>query len=83
MHYSKILTSICDLGNIGQEEQACQEEDKDDNGQVNPLYVLESLFVTEVEEDVRAKDGGNDGTDSVEGLGDVDSDLRILWWAAN
>lgn len=83
VRYSKILTSICDLGNIGQEEHGCQEKDKDDNGQVNPLYVLESLLIAEVEEDVRAKDGGNDGTDSIEGLGDVDSDLRILGWAAN
>lgn len=83
VHYNKILTSICDLGDLGEEEQSCQEKDKDDNRQVNPLYVLESLLVAEVEEDVRAKNGGNDGTDSVESLGDVDSELRILWWAAD
>jgi hypothetical protein len=47
------------------------------------LYILESLLVAKVEKDIRAKDGGDDGADAVESLGDVDSDLRILWWAAD
>jgi hypothetical protein len=78
-----ILTSIGDLRDSGEEEKGRQEKDKDNDRQVNPLYVLESLLVTEVEEDVRAKNGGDDGANSVESLGNVDSNLRVLRWAAD
>lgn len=76
---------VC-IGNLrdgGHEKAESQDEDEDGNGEVDPLHVLQSGFVVKGEEDVGAQDGGNHGADCIEGLGNVDSDFRVLRRPAN
>lgn len=47
------------------------------------MDVLKRTLVAEVEEDVGTKNGSNHCADTVESLGNVDSDLRVLRWAAD
>jgi hypothetical protein len=63
-----LLTSIGNLGYLGQEEQARQQKHEDDDGQVHPLHVLKGTLVAKVEEDVGAENRGNDGSNAVESL---------------
>lgn len=69
---------VGDLGDLGHEEAKGQDEDEDGDGEVDPLDVLQGGLVVKGEEDVGAQDGGDDGADGVEGLGDVDADLGVL-----
>lgn len=74
---------IRDLGDVRDEEDEGEDEHKDRDREVDPLHVLQRLYVVEVEEDVGAQDGGHDRADAIEGLGDVDSDFGILGRAAD
>lgn len=74
---------IRDLGDLGEEECEREEEDEDADGHVHPLHVLEGHLVIEVEEHVRAQNGRDDGAYSIEGLGDVDTDLGVPGWTAH
>lgn len=75
---SGIHTRIGDFGDLAHEEQESKEQDKDGNGSVDPLHVGERLLITKVEEDVGAENRGDDGSNAVEGLRQVDSDLGIF-----
>lgn len=43
---------IGDLGNVRDEENKGEDEDEYGDGEVDPLYVLQSLCVVKVEEDI-------------------------------
>lgn len=77
------LTCVSNFGDIGKEEDDCQDQDKDGDGEVHPLHVSKGLFVAKVEEDIGAEDWCNHGSDAVEGLGDVDSNLGVTRRAAH
>lgn len=47
------------------------------------MDVSDGGLITEVEEDVRAENGGDHGTNTVKSLGNVDADLGISWRTAN
>ena len=48
-----LLTRIGNFRNLGDKEQAGKNKDKDGNGSVHPLNIVQSLLVAEVgEEDV-------------------------------
>lgn len=68
---------IRDLRDSGQPENNSQSPDKDSDGEVDPLHVRKGGLVVEVEEDIRAHEGGDDGADTVEGLGQVDAHLGV------
>lgn len=74
---------VGDLGDVGDPEDDGEAPDKDGDGDVDPLDVLHGALAGEVEEDVGAHDGGDDGADAVEGLSDIDADLRVLGRAAD
>lgn len=74
---------IRDLGDVRDEEDEGKDEHEDRDREVDPLHVLQRLYVVEVEEDVGAQDGGHDRADAIEGLGDVDSDFGVLGRAAD
>lgn len=70
---------VCDFGNIGEEEYAGEQENEDPDGEVDPLHALQGCYIVLClgEEDIRAQNGADDCADCIEGLGKVDSDLRI------
>lgn len=76
---------IRNFGNIGDEEDGRQTENKDPNGQVHPLHTLQGSYgVGGVgEEGIRAQHGADDRPDRIEGLGEVDSDFGIAGRAAD
>lgn len=74
---SDIHTRIGNFRDLAHEEQESKEQDKDGNGSVDPLHVVERLLITKVEEDVGTENRGDDGSNAVEGLRQVDSDLGI------
>lgn len=69
---------VRDLGDVGHEENKSEDEDEDRDGEVDPLHVLQRLYVVEVKEDIGPQDGGHHRADAIEGLRDVDPDLRVL-----
>jgi len=70
---------VGDFGDRRDEEDEREEEDEDADGHVHPLHVLDGGLVVEGEEHVGAQHGRDHGADSIEGLGDVDTDLGVLW----
>ena len=48
-----------------------------------PLHVFKCLFVVKGEEDIRAQHRCHDGTNAVEGLGNVDTNFRVSGRAAD
>lgn len=76
---------VRDLGDVGEEEDACEYEDEDSKGEVHPLDALESGDVVCVgrEEGVQAQDRPDDRAVRVESLCEADSDFRVSWRAAN
>lgn len=84
MGFSSLVLHVCvgDLGQFDEEEDDGKDVDKDGDGQVHPLHVLEGEVIVETEEDVRSEHGGYNGTNTVESLGKVDADFRVLGRAA-
>lgn len=76
-------TGVGDFRDMDKVKGHGQEKHKDGDGEVNPLYVVERALVGELEEDVGAEDGRDDGADAIEGLRDVDADLRVARRAAH
>lgn len=76
---------IRDFGDIGDEENARETEDKATDGEVDPLHALQGGhgIVRLGEEDIRAQDGTDDRADGIEGLGEVDADFRVAGWTAD
>lgn len=76
---------ICHLRDVGEEEDAGQKEDKNANGEVDPLHALERVDAVSsiLEEDIRAQHGANNSADSLDSLGKVDTQLRVLGRSAN
>lgn len=74
---------VGDLGDVRDEENKGQYEHKDRDREVDPLHVLQRLYVVKVKEDVGPQDGGDHRADAIEGLGDVDPDFRVLGRAAD
>ena len=70
---------IGDLRNSGEEEERGEREAKASNGKVNPLHILQRLLALPYadKDDIGAEDWSDDSADSIEGLGNVDSELRI------
>jgi hypothetical protein len=56
-----------------------EEEDEAGYGEVDPLHVAEGsgVFACVQEDYVGAEDGGDDGADAVEGLGEVDTEFGV------
>ena len=79
--YCRMITLTTDL----QEEYSREQEAETSNGEVNPLHVLQGFLALSHadEDDIRPKDWRNNGADAVEGLGDVDSELRVSRGSAN
>lgn len=71
---------IGDLGDVDEEEDGGEQEDEDADGEVDPLHALERVDVVArvLEEDVGAQHGADDGADGLDGLGQVDAQLRVL-----
>lgn len=76
-------TGISNFWDPRKEEEEGEEEHEDRNSEVDPLDVLDGALIAKVEENVGTEDGGDNTADTIEGLRNVDADLRIPWWAAN
>ncbi len=68
-----------------QEEYNRESEAEASDGKINPLYILQGfLALSHTDEDgIGPKDWRNNSTNPIEGLGDVDTKLRVSRWAAN
>lgn len=71
---------VGDLRDGRKEEDSCQTKDKDSDREVHPLHALEGTdAVSGVgKENKRGERGGDDSADAIEGLSEVDTDLRVL-----
>ena len=72
---------VC-IGNLRdsrEEEESGEREAKASNGKVNPLHILQRFLALAYadKDDIGAEDWSNNCADSVERLGNVDSELRI------
>lgn len=76
---------ICYFGNGAHDEDTRKQENKDGDGEVDPLYAFKGIHAVRGirEEDVGAEDGTDDGAYCVEALGDVDADFSEVGWAAD
>ena len=70
---------IGDLRDGGEEEESGEREAKASNGKVNPLHILQRLLALPHadKDDIGAEDWSNNSADSIERLGNVDSELGI------
>lgn len=70
---------VCDFRDIGEEEDAREQEDKYTDGEVDPLHALQGGYIVFClgEENIRAQHWADDCADGVEGLGEVDSDFGV------
>lgn len=78
-----IHTRVSNFWDIGHEEQKGKQEHEYGDGKIDPLHIFQCTLVTKGEEDIGAQDGGNDGADAVEGLGNIDSYLGVSWRTAH
>lgn len=68
---------------VAHEKDKSENEDKSSNCSVHPLDVLQGLGVIECEKNVRSKYGRDNCSNTVESLGNVDSNLSKLRRAAD
>lgn len=70
---------ISNLGNPGQPKDNSESPDEDGDGEIDPLDILHGALVGEVEENVRAHQGSDHCSNTIEGLGYVDADFGVAW----
>lgn len=76
---------ICDFGDVRNKEDTRKTENEDTDGQVHPLDTQQGghCITCPCEENVRAQYRTNDGADSIEGLGEIDTDFSVARWTAD
>lgn len=76
---------VSDFGHRGQPKEDDEQRDEAGDPEVDPLHVLEALLRVDRlgEEDARRQKGGDPGADTLDRLGEVESDLGVSWGATD
>lgn len=85
LHFNCLLVGVGDFREGGEKKQDNQQCNEAGYSQIDPLHIFESSIRIHgvCKEDTRSEKWRYKRSDPLDGLGEVQSDFAISWWAAN
>lgn len=76
---------VCNFRHGSKEEQDDEQRNEASHTKVDPLHILQSLRSIDSlgEEDTRRKQRSDERSNSLNGLREIEADLRVSWWTAD